>query len=297
MTERQSESDWLAERFEERRSHLRGVAYRMLGNLTEADDAVQETWVRLSRADTSTVQNLGGWLTTLVARVSLDMLRSRTARREESLGTQQPASTARVSSPADPEHEAILADAVGLAVLVVLERLNPAERLAFVLHDMFGVPFDEIAVIIGRSLDATRQLASRARRRVRGADSARTADLARQRPVVDAFLAALRAGDFDALIAVLDPNIVVRSDIGGLPGAQREIHGAREWATGAIKFSRQAESVRPALVDGSVGAVWAPRGRLVRAVKFDIVDERITRMDIMGDRATLDALDLAVLDD
>ena len=296
MTER-NEREWLAERFEEHRAHLRGVAYRMLGNLTEADDAVQEAWLRLSRADTSNVENLGGWLTTLVARVSLDMLRSRTSRREESLGAQQPAATARVAMPSDPEHEAILADAVGLAVLVVLERLNPAERLAFVLHDMFGVPFDEIARIIGRSLDATRQLASRARRRVRGGDSARTADLARQRHVIDTFLAALRAGDFEGLIAVLDPNVVVRSDVAGLPGGPREIHGAREYATGAIRFSRQAQSIRPALVDGSVGAVWAPRGRLARAVKFDIVDGTITHIDIFGDRETLDALDLAVLDD
>jgi len=293
----QNEREWLAERFEAHRAHLRGVAYRMLGDLTEADDAVQETWLRLSRADASSIENMGGWLTTLVARVSLDMLRSRTSRREESLGAQQPAETARLATPADPEHEAILADSVGLAVLVVLERLKPAERLAFVLHDMFGVPFDEIAVIIGRSLDATRQLASRARRRVRGVDSARTADLARQRPVVDAFLEALRAGDFEGLIAVLDPDVVVRSDVGGLPGARQEIHGAREWATGAVKFSRQAGSVRPALVDGSVGAVWAPRGRLVRAVKFDIVDGKITRMDVIGARATLDTLDLAVLDD
>src|SRR5256885_11451483 len=205
------ERDWLVERFEAHRTHLRAVAYRMLGSATEADDAVQESWLRLSRTDTSDVDNLGGWLTTVVARVCLDMLRSRTARREEPLGTHLPDGTAGPDHGLDPEQEALLADSMGPALLVVLETLAPAERLAFVLHDMFAMPFDEIAPIVGRSPDATRQLASRARRRVQGATMS-DVDLTRQREVVDAFLAASRGGDFDALLAVLDPDVVVRAD-------------------------------------------------------------------------------------
>ena len=221
------EHDWLAERFEANRTHLRAVAYRMLGSLSEADDAVQEAWLRLSRSDTSGVENLGGWLTTVVARVCLDMLRSRKSRREEPLGAHVPEPIVSREDGIDPEHEALLADSVGLALLVVLETLAPAERLAFVLHDMFAVPFDEIAPIVGRSPAAARQLASRARRRVQGAATAPDADLTRQREVVDAFLAASRGGDFDALLAVLDPDVVLRADRAAVQaGASREVRGA-----------------------------------------------------------------------
>src|SRR5438093_6216729 len=223
-----NERDWLAERFEEHRTHLRAVAYRMVGSLSEADDAVQEAWLRLGRTDASEVENLGGWLTTVVARVSLNMLRSRRVRREEPLGVHLPEPIVDRADGTDPEHEALLADSVGLALLVVLETLAPAERLAFVLHDMFAVPFDEIAAIVGRSPTAARQLASRARRRVRGAAPVPDADLTRQREVVDAFLAAARGGDFDALVAVLDPDVVLRGDRGAVPpGASREVRGAR----------------------------------------------------------------------
>jgi len=292
------EREWLAERFEAHRAHLRGVAFRMLGSLSEADDAVQEAWLRLSRADTSGVENLGGWLTTLVARVSLDMLRSRNSRREEPLGVHPPAAMASNAGAADPEHEAILADSVGLALLVVLERLNPAERLAFVLHDMFAVPFDEIARIVGRSPTAARQLASRARRRVQGAGAARNADLTRQREVVDAFLAALRGGDFDALLAVLDPDVVVRADSAAAsPGAPSEVRGARVWAKQALAFSRHARFMRAALVNGSVGAVWAPRGRLVRVLRFVMERGKILQIDVVADPAHLRELELAVLED
>src|SRR5262245_44253797 len=221
-----NERDLLAERFEEHRSHLEAVAYRMLGSASEADDAVQEAWIRLSRTDTGEVDNLGGWLTTVVARVCLDMLRSRTARREEPWDAHVPERFASTERLADPEYEAVLADSVGPALLVVLETLAPAERLAFVLHDMFGVPFDEIAAIVGRSPDAARQLASRARRRVQGADTAST-DPDRQREVVDAFLAAARGGDFEALLALLDPDVVLRADAAAVTtGAPREIVGA-----------------------------------------------------------------------
>ena len=222
------EHDWLAERFEENRTHLRAVAYRMLGSLSEADDAVQESWLRLSRSDTSGVENLGGWLTTVVARVCLDMLRSRKSRREEPLDVHVPEPIVSREAGTDPEHEALLADSVGLALLVVLETLAPAERLAFVLHDMFAVPFDEIAPIVGRSPAAARQLASRARRRVQGCGRALPdADLTRQREVVDAFLAAARGGDFDALLAVLDPDVVLRADRAAVPAGARERSAAR----------------------------------------------------------------------
>ena len=233
------ESDWLAERFEANRGHLRAVAYRMLGALSEADDAVQEAWLRLSRSDTSGVANLGGWLTTVVARVCLDMLRARKSRREEPLGVHVPDPIVSRKDGIGPEHEALLADSVGLALFVVLDTLAPAERLAFVLHDMFDVPFKEIAPIVGHSAAAARQLASRARRRVQGAAPVPDADLTRQREVVDAFLAAARGGDFDALLAVLDPDVVVRADRGAVPpGASRELRGARAVAEQAISFSR-----------------------------------------------------------
>jgi RNA polymerase sigma-70 factor (ECF subfamily) len=290
-----SEPEWLAERFEAHRTHLRGVAYRMLGSLPEADDAVQEAWLRLSRADTSSVENLGGWLTTLVARVSLDMLRSRQARREESLGIHSPGMAAPAARN-DPEHEAVLADSVGLALLVVLERLNPAERLAFVLHDMFAVPFDEIASIVGRTPEAARQLASRARRRVQGAPATPNAALADQREIVDAFLAALRGGDFDGLLAVLDPDVLVRADgVAARKEAPSEVRGARVWAEQALGFSRHARFMEPALINGAVGAVWAPGGKLVRVLVFTIERGRIVQIDVIADPARLVELDLGVL--
>jgi len=295
------EHNWLAKRFEADRTRLRAVAYRMLGSLSEADDAVQEAWLRLSRSDTSGVQNLGGWLTTVVARVCLDMLRSRRSRREKPLGEPQvgvhvPDPIVSRADGLDPEHEALLADSVGLALLVVLETLSPAERLAFVLHDMFAVPFGEIAPIVGRSPAASRQLASRARRRVRGAATVPDADLNRQREVVDAFLAAARGGDFDALVAVLDPDVVLRSDRGAVPaGASREVRGAPAVARRAAK--ERARAARPALVNGAVGVVVAPRGRLLMVLGFTIRGGKIVEIDAIADPARLRKLDLAVLDD
>jgi len=290
------EHEGLAEQFESNRTHLRGVAYRMLGSLSEADDAVQEAWLRLSRSDAGGVENLGGWLTTVVARVCLDMLRTRKSRREEPLDANVPEPAAGRADGADPEHEALLADSVGLALLVVLDTLTPAERLAFVLHDMFAVPFEEIASIVGRSPSAARQLASRARRRVQGASSAPDADLTTQRDVVDAFLAALRGGDFDALLAVLDPDVVVRADQG--PGAApREIHGARVWAKGALAFAQAVRFAQPALVNGAVGVVMAPRGRLFRVLRFTIAHGKIVEVDVVADPERLRDLDLAVLSD
>lgn len=292
-----NEQDWLAERFEQNRGHLRAVAYRMLGSLAEADDAIQETWLRLGRSDASEIENLGGWLTTVVARVCLDMLRSRTSRREDSFDTQVAEPPAQSAVPLDPEQEAVLADSVGLALLVVLDRLAPAERLAFVLHDLFAVPFDEIATIVGRSEAATRQLASRARRRVQGAGKVPGADLHQQRDVVERFLSALRAGDVEGLVAVLDPDLLVRVDkAAAAPGAAREIRGAETWARSAIAFSRGARFVRPVLVDGTVGAVLAPQGHLARVLRFTITNGRIAQVDIIADPARLRDLDLAVLE-
>ena len=260
-----NERDYLAERFEEHRTHLRAVAYRMLGSLSEVDDAVQEAWLRLSRADATGIDNLGGWLTTVVARVCLDMLRSRQSRREEPFTPDAPEPVATGTRGSSPEQEALLADSVGLALLVVLDRLTPAERLAFVLHDMFAVPFEEIAPIVGRSAEATRQLASRARRRVRGGAAAPDPDLVRQREVVDAFLAALRGGDFEGLLAVLDPDLVVRADMPVPSGAPAEIRGAAVWAKRAVAYGHLARLTRPALVNGAIGVVVAPRGRLVQS--------------------------------
>jgi len=291
------ENEWLAEKFEENRGHLRGVAYRMLGSLNEADDAVQEAWLKLNRSDPSDIENLGAWLTTVVARVSLDMLRTRKARREDSLGPGVPEPVATGSEGGDPETEAVLADSVGLALLVVLETLEPAERLALVLHDMFAVPFEEIASIVGRTPAAARQLASRARRRVQGADTVSGADLARQREVVDAFLAALRGGDFEGLIAVLDPDVLVRSDVAAVgPGGTREVRGARNWAKGAIVAARGARFAQPALVGGRVGLVVAPRGRLFRVLSFTFAGGKIAQVEVIGDPARLRELELAVLD-
>jgi RNA polymerase sigma-70 factor (ECF subfamily) len=293
-----AEHEWLAERFEENRTHLRAVAYRMLGSLSEADDAVQEGWLRLSRSDISGVENLGGWLTTVVARVCLDMLRSRKSRREEPLGAHVPEPIVSREDGIDPEHEALLADSVGLALLVVLETLAPAERVAFVLHDMFDLPFDEIAPIVGRSPAAARQLASRARRRVQGSATLPDADLPRQREVVEAFLGALRAGDFDALVAVLDPDVVIRADRTAAPAdGSREVRGARTWAKGALAYSRFAHFARPALVNGAVGVVVAPRGRLFRVLHFTLTRGKIVQIDVVADPARLRQLDLAVLND
>jgi RNA polymerase sigma factor (sigma-70 family) len=292
------QGEGLAERFEANRSRLRAVAYRMLGSLSEADDAVQEAWLRLSRSDTSRVENLGGWLTTVVARVCLDMLRSRTARREEPLGMHLPDPIVSREDGMDPGQEALLADSVGLALLVVLDTLAPAERLAFVLHDMFDLPFDEIARIVGRSPTAARQLASRARRRVRGAATVPDADLTRQRAVVDAFLAAARGGDFDALLAVLDPDVVVRADRGAVPpGASREVRGAPAAAEQALTFSGLARFAQPALVNGAAGIVVARDGRLVSVLGFTVTRGKIVEIDILADPERLGQLDLAVHDD
>jgi RNA polymerase sigma factor (sigma-70 family) len=292
------EHDWLAERFEADRAHLRAVAYRMLGSLSEADDAVQETWLRLSRSDTSGVENLGGWLTTVVARICLDMLRSRRSRREEPLGAHVPDPIVSHEDGVDPEHEALLADSVGLALLTVLEMLTPAERLAFVLHDMFAVPFDDIAGVVGRSPEAARQLASRARRRVQGAATVPDTDPTRQREVVDAFFAAARDGDFDALLTVLDPDVVLRSDGGVVrPGASVVIRGAAAVAEQALTFARLSPFVRPALVNGAAGVVVAPRGRPFSVMGFTVVRGKIVEIDALADPERLRQLDLAVLDD
>jgi RNA polymerase sigma factor (sigma-70 family) len=289
-----NEREYLAERFEEHRSHLRAVAYRMLGSLSDVDDAVQEAWLRLSRAEDAGIHNLGGWLTTVVARVCLDMLRSRQSRREEPFAPNAQEEPAATGTPASsPEQEVLLADSVGLAMLVVLDRLTPAERLAFVLHDMFAVPFEEIAPIVGRSAEATRQLASRARRRVRGGGSEPTSDLVRQREVVDAFLAALRGGDFEGLLAVLDPDLVVRTD---MAGALAEVRGAAVWAKQAVAFGQLARLVRPALVNGAIGVVMAPRGRLSRALTFRIVNGKITEIEVIGDSARLGELEVSIVD-
>ncbi len=291
-----NENEWLAKPFEENRAHLRAVAYRMLGSLSEADDAVQETWLRLTRSNAGDIENLGGWLTTVISRVCLDMLRSRKSRREEPLDASVPEPAAGNAHGADPEQEAVLADSVGLALLVVLDRLNPAERLAFVLHDMFALPFEEIAGILGRSAEATRQLASRARRRVQGADSAAGPDLVQQREVVDSFLAAVRVGDVEALVSLLDPDMVFRADKAAVaPGAPTEVRGAWNWARQAVAFSRGARFAAPALINGAVGLVLAPRGRLLRALTMEIEKGKITRVNVLAEPSSLGALDLALL--
>ena len=290
------EHDFLAEQFEENRAHLKAVAYRMLGSISEAEDAVQETWLRLSRSDTSSVENLGGWLTTVVGRVCLDMLRSRRSRRDGPLGVQVPDRIVSHGDGIDPEREALLADSVGLALLVVLDTLNPAERLAFVLHDMFGVPFEEIAPIVGRSPSAARQLASRARRRVQGATNVPDTDLTRQREVVDAFLAAARGGDFDALVAMLDPDVVLRADLSAAHAVgSREVRGGPAVARTAAKG--RARAARPALVNGTVGVVVAPRGRLLMVLAFTIRGQNIVEIDAIADPARLSRLDVVLLGD
>ena len=292
-----NEREFLAQEFEEHRTRLRAVAYRMLGSLSEADDAVQETWLRLSRTDSDEVENLGGWLTTVVARVSLNILRSRRSRREEPLDVRMPEPIVDRADGTDPEHEALLADSVGLALLVVLETLNPAERLAFVLHDMFAVPFDEIAPIVDRSPEAARQLASRARRRVQGETAVPDADLDTQREVLDAFLAAAREGDFEALVEVLDRDVVLRADRRGVSiGAPRVVRGAANVARGALAFSRLDLEVRPALVNGAAGTVTLREGRPFAIAGFTIRNRRIVEMDIIADPERLSRLDLTILD-
>jgi RNA polymerase sigma-70 factor (ECF subfamily) len=285
-------NDWLTQTFEKNRPHLRAVAYRMLGSLSEADDAVQETWLRLNRSETRTIDNLNGWLTTVIGRICLDVLRSRNARREEPLDTHVPDLIVSREDGMDPEHEALIADSVGIALLVVLETLAPPERLAFVLHDMFAVPFDEIASIVGCSNVAARQLASRARRKVQGTTTFPDVDLKQQRRVVDAFLAAVRAGDFEALVAVLDPEIVIRTD----QGPVREIRGARSVAGKAMMFSHLAQWVQPVLINGIAGLLsWLPDRQAFSAMCFIVRGDRIAEIDVVRDPNRLRRLDLAAL--
>jgi RNA polymerase sigma-70 factor, ECF subfamily len=302
------EQGWLTERFEENRPRLRGVAYRMLGSLSEAEDAVQEAWLRLNRTDPSTVENLGGWLTTVVSRVCLDMLRGRKSRREEPIGAQVVGPSVVRGEGADPEGDAVLADSVGVALLVVLDTLTPAERLAFVLHDVFGIPFDEIGPIVGKSAAATKQLASRARRRVQGSPAPSDAGRARQREVVEAFLRAAHVGDLKGLLAVLDPDAVIRIDAAArfdgvvridAPAAEagqaREVRGASMWAPQLIALSRGLRFVQPAVINGSVGVIVAPRGRLSRALIFTFANDKVSKVEVVGDPARLRELHVAVL--
>ncbi|HSK90623.1 MAG TPA: sigma-70 family RNA polymerase sigma factor [Euzebyales bacterium] len=293
------ENAWLADRFEEHRSHLRAVAYRMLGSLAEADDAVQDTWLRLSRAGAGDVENLGGWLTTIVARVSLNMLRSRNTRREQSLGVHFPDPVVSPEGAAQPDEEALLADSVGLALLVVLDTLSPAERLAFVLHDMFKLPFEEIAPMVGRSPAAARQLASRARRRVKGAEiPAPDPDLARQRAVVDAFFLAARGGDLDALVGLLDPDVVLRADAGPRRAAASGVfRGPAAVAGQALRGAIPGALVRPALVNGAAGAVITLGGRPIAVMGFTVTDGRIVEIDALADPARVPGIAAAVLRD
>ena len=295
MNESMDKNEWLAEQFEVYRAHLRTVAHRLLGSLSEADDAVQESWFRLSRSDTGGVTNLGGWLTTVVARVCLDMLRARSSRREEPMTAHMPEPIQSHEDGIDPEHEALLADTVGLALLVVLETLGPAERLAFVLHDLFDVPFDEIAPIVGRSPAAARQLASRARRRVQrqGAATITDTNFTLQRTVVNAFLAASRGGDFDALLAVLDPDVVVRTDGAGvLSGGPAETQGAPAVAR---YFLGRAQAAQPALINGAVGLVWAPNEQPRVVFDFTITGGKVIAINMAADPTRLSQLNLAIL--
>ncbi len=298
------DDEWLAERFEEHRAHLRAVAYRMLGSLTEADDAVQDTWLRLSRSGAGEVENLGGWLTTIVARVCLNMLRSRNTRREESLSVHVPDPVISTGGALQPEEEALLADSVGLALLVVLDTLAPAERLAFVLHDMFELPFEEIAPMVGRTPAAARQLASRARRRVKGAEvPAPDPDLARQRDVVDAFFLAARGGDFGALVALLDPDVVLRIDAGARrPAASMVVHGAAAVARQARSglrpiFARQVVHLRPALVNGAAGVVVTLGGQPMTVMGFTVAEGKIAEIDAIADPERVRRIAAAVLSD
>jgi RNA polymerase sigma-70 factor (ECF subfamily) len=303
-----ADSDWLAAAFEEHRDRLRAVAYRLLGSMSDADDAVQDTWLRLTGADTSEVENLGGWLTTVVARVSLNMLRSRRYRHEEPVGDSWPGAAEAAAGPGgagtagragNPEDEAVLADSVGLALLVVLDTLAPAERLAFVLHDMFAMPFTEVAAVLGRSTDAARQLASRARRRVRGAPSPeRAADLARQREVATAFLAASRGGDLSALVALLDSDVTLAADAATPSGKPQLLRGADKVSRGVVMASARAGQSRLALVDGAVGIVFAPAGRLQVVLALTVsTARRITAIEVIADPDRLRRLRLAMLPD
>ena len=291
-----SDQDWLAQRFEEHRRRLRAVAYRMLGSVTEAEDAVQEAWLRLAGADSGEIENLAGWLTTVVARVSLNMLRSRAVRREEPLSPRLPDPILDRPDGVDPEHEALLADSVGLALLVVLETLTPPERLAFVLHDMFGVPFEEIAPLVDRSPQAARQLASRARRRVRARPTTPDADIGAQREVVEAFLAAARKGDFDALVATLDPDVVLHADGGALAALSAEVRGAVNVARQAVMWSRVDLAMRPAMVNGAAGAVATRNGAVFAIASVIVRHGKIAEMDFLADPERLARIDLRILD-
>jgi RNA polymerase sigma-70 factor (ECF subfamily) len=292
-----TEKDWLAKQFEQNRGRLRGVAYRMLGSLSEAEDAVQETWVRLNRSDAGSIDNLGGWLTTVISRVCLDILRARSSRREDSIDDNPIALPAKDDAGIDPEQEAILAESVGIALMVLLNRLSPAERFAFVLHDLMDLPFDEIAPILGRTSTATRQLASRARRQVRSVSPDVGMELAQQREVVNSFLTALRAGDIEGLVRVLDPDLVVHIDkSAAATGVPVEIHGARNWAGNAIVFARHLRFFQPALVDGTVGILLAPRGRLFRVLRFTFTNGRVTQLDVIADTKRLQQLQIGMLE-
>jgi RNA polymerase sigma factor (sigma-70 family) len=287
-----AEADWLTDRFEASRTHLRAVAYRMLGSYAEADDAVQETWLRVDRTDATGVENFGGWLTTIVARICLDKLRARRSRPEAAIGAHLPEPAVGITDEIDPAHQAVVADSVGSALLVVLDLLAPAERVAFVLHDIFAVPFDQIGEIVGRSPDAARQLASRARRRVQDRTDNTELNLIHQREVVDAFLAASRRGDFDALLALLDPDVVVRADDTAVRiGAPRETRGAARVAAWATRGARAAH---PALVDGAAGAIWAPGGRTRGVARCTIRDGRIVAVDLVADPERMRQLDIVL---
>jgi len=299
MDEDEMGAEWLADRFEEHRPHLRSVAYRMLGSLSEADDAVQDTWLRVSRARTSEIENLGGWLTTIVARVCLNMLRARNARREQALDGHIPDPLISPDPRSQPEQEALLADSVSLALLVVLDTLSPAERLTFVLHDMFQLPFEEIAPMVGRSPQAARQLASRARRRVKGAEiPAPDPDLARQREVVDAFFQAARGGDFDALVAVLDPEVILRTDFGARrPGAPKVFHGAAAVANQALIGAMPGAELHPALINGTAGVVITVRGRPVAVMGFTVAHGKIVEIDAIAEPRRVEVIASSVLND
>jgi RNA polymerase sigma factor (sigma-70 family) len=292
-----NDTDWLAQRFEAQRPQLRAVAYRMLGSLSEAEDAVQEGWLRLARSDAAAIDNLAAWLTTVVGRVCLDMLRSRKARREEPLDVRLPDPILSAADGAlDPEQEAVLADSVGLALLVVLDTLSPAERLAFVLHDMFAVPFQEIAPIVGRSVDATKMLASRARTRIRGSAPIPDADLARQREVVNAYIAAARQGDFDGLVRILDPDVVLRADGGPTGFPSRYIRGAEAVASSAMSFRHLAQYGRALLVNGEPGAITIRDGEPLSLLAFTVVGGRIVEINVLSDPERLRSLDLTFLE-
>ena len=290
-----NQTDSLAAQFEKNRSHLRAVAYRMLGSLSEADDAVQEAWLKLNHSDASGIDNLGGWLTTVVSRICLDMLRSRKARREEPLEPPAPRPEPTPRSPEDPEAEAILAEAVGHATLVVLDRLAPAERIAFVLHDLFDIPFDEIARITARTPEAARQLASRARRRVRGTTTLSHVELTQQHSLVEKFLAALRLGDPTKLLDLLDPAFTVHADATSAPRGLPDIHSAEAWAEAAVREGRGARLARTAMVEGSVGIIVAPRGHLFRVLEFTFAHGRVASMEIIGDPERLRSINISTL--